>query len=110
MDWLRRIRNFHRLTQREVAERVGISTASYSSIERGRIPSVPVAKAIAEELGFDWMKFYDGIEERIVDDLYIPPKRQYQKEAPRQEDSDWWLIQMEEDIIASRRLGHRKRK
>lgn len=57
--WLKTMRNDQGLTQKEVAEKVGILQQTYNYIETGkRRPSVEKAKKIAEVLGFDWTLFY----------------------------------------------------
>lgn len=57
---LEAIRREKNMTQKEVAEAVGITQVSYSNIENGkRRPSVSTAKRIAAVLGFDWTEFYD---------------------------------------------------
>lgn len=58
--WLIDMRDAAGLSQKTVAERVGVSQPSYCNIENGeRRPSVETAKAIATVLGFDWTRFYD---------------------------------------------------
>ena len=48
------------LTQKEVADKVGITRQMYSCVENGkRRPSVEVAKKIAEVLDIEWTKFFD---------------------------------------------------
>lgn len=48
------------ISQREVAERAGITQAFYCEIEKGKKkPSVDMAKRIAEVLGFEWTKFFE---------------------------------------------------
>lgn len=50
------------LSQYAVAEAAGISQSYYASIEtgeRGKPLGVPIAKAIASGLGFDWTMFYE---------------------------------------------------
>lgn len=57
------------LKQAFVAERVGISQAHYSSIERGRDnPSIPTLEAIAQVLGVSAVNFWS-------DDLNPPIPR-----------------------------------
>ena len=72
--WLVEIRKAARKSQQAVADAAGISQTYYAGIEtgtRGKPLGVPVAKAIAGALGFDWKKFYDEDENaRTVDDLY----------------------------------------
>lgn len=46
-------------SQADVAQACGISQQHYCNIELGmRTPSVPLAKAIAGALGFNWQRFY----------------------------------------------------
>lgn len=57
---LRAVRREKRMTQRELAERVGCVRGHISSIENGRVhPSVDMAKAIGKVLGFEWTRFYE---------------------------------------------------
>ncbi len=58
--WVIQKRKKKGFSQKETAEKVGISQPSYCDIEHGKInPSVKTAKAIAEVLGFDWTKFFE---------------------------------------------------
>lgn len=60
MDWLKEIRISQRLLQEQVAAAAGIERAYYSMIETGkRKPSVAIAQAIANVLGFAWTKFFE---------------------------------------------------
>lgn len=60
MDWLKEIRISQRLLQEQVAAAAGIERAYYSMIETGkRKPSVNVAQAIANILGFEWTRFFE---------------------------------------------------
>ena len=54
-DWLKKLREEKGMSQEDVARETGmISRCHYTNIENGdRAPSVPVAKKIAETLGFD---------------------------------------------------------
>lgn len=62
-NWLEAIRKERGLSQKQAAEKVGISQPSFCDIENGKKnPAVDTAKAIAAVLGFDWTRFYD--EER----------------------------------------------
>lgn len=56
---IQKIRLDRKMTQQQVADAAGIKQPSYANIERGRQPSVKVAKAIAEVLNFDWTLFYE---------------------------------------------------
>ncbi|EAD1138756.1 XRE family transcriptional regulator [Listeria monocytogenes] len=59
--WLQEIRNKKNISQRDIANKVGISRVTYTSYELGsRNPSVDVAKRIADELGFNWTLFFDN--------------------------------------------------
>ena len=61
-EWLVKARSEKGMSQYEVAEKANISQSYYSGIEtetRGRPLNVPIAKAIASVLGFDWTRFYD---------------------------------------------------
>ncbi|WP_221039082.1 helix-turn-helix transcriptional regulator [Gelria sp. Kuro-4] len=55
-----RARKKARLTQKQLAELVGIERSTYAHIERGRSPSFQVALAIA------------GVLRRPVEDLFLP--------------------------------------
>lgn len=58
--WLRSIRIKKGMSQKEIAEMVGIAQPSYWKIECGQCnPSVDTAKRIASVLNFDWTKFFD---------------------------------------------------
>ena len=58
--WLKEIREQKGLVMKVVADAAGISECYYSQIEGGsRNASVPVAKKIAEALGFSWQKFFE---------------------------------------------------
>lgn len=60
MNWLREKRNEKNLKQEQIAAAVGIERAYYSLIENGkRMPSVKVAKGIADYMNFDWTMFYN---------------------------------------------------
>ena len=57
--WLRTIRQMKRMTEKQVADAVGIAQPFYHRIEmQGQNPSVRTAKAIAALLGFDWTLFF----------------------------------------------------
>lgn len=63
-DWLVAIRKERGMTQKYVAEKIGLAQASYCTIEKGRTnPTVNTAKAIAAVLGFDWTLFYEDEKE-----------------------------------------------
>lgn len=61
-SWLKREReNAGRLTQEEVADRIGVARTTYAMIEQGnRNPSVDLAIKIAKFYGFDWTIFFDN--------------------------------------------------
>lgn len=64
-DWLIKIRKESGKSQYAVAEESGISQSYYAGIEtgdRGKPLGVPIAKAIAKSLNFDWTKFYEESE------------------------------------------------
>ena len=57
--WLKRIREEKCLTQASVAERCNISQQFFAATEIGeKTPSVKIAKAIGNALGFDWTLFF----------------------------------------------------
>lgn len=61
-EWLRIIRKDRKMSEKDVADAVGISQPNYHRIEAGQQnPSVQTAKRIADVLGFYWAKFYDKI-------------------------------------------------
>ena len=69
--WLVEIRKAAKKSQQAVADAAGISQTYYAGIEtgaRGKPLGVPVAKAIAGALGFDWTWFYD--EEKSAFPVY----------------------------------------
>ena len=48
------------LTQKMVADMVGITQGTYSNIEKGKkTPSVKLAKKLADVLGVAWTAFYE---------------------------------------------------
>ena len=58
-SWLRAIRQMKGLSEKAVAEAVGIAQPVYHRYETGEgTPSVPTAKKIGMLLGFDWTLFY----------------------------------------------------
>ncbi|PWV92010.1 DNA-binding XRE family transcriptional regulator [Paenibacillus cellulosilyticus] len=57
--WLKEKRQRLSLTQDAIAERIGITRASYAHFETGRrTPAPRVAKRLAETMGFDWDIFF----------------------------------------------------
>lgn len=58
-SWLRYMRETKCMSEKRVADLVGISQPAYHTIETGdRNPSVQTAQKIAQVLGFDWTMFY----------------------------------------------------
>lgn len=51
------------LTQKQLADLVGVDRTTISKIENGIRPSVNSAKKIAQILGLDWTIFFDSDEE-----------------------------------------------
>lgn len=65
---LKAIRLDRKMTQNELAEKVGVVRQNISNIECGLTkPSVKTAKAIAEVLGFLWTDFFSD-NEAIIND------------------------------------------
>ena len=61
--WLKNIRIEKGMTQKFVAEGVGITQPSYHQIESGENnPTIETAKKIAAVLGFDWTMFFPDKE------------------------------------------------
>ena len=59
-EWLIAFRKAKGLTQKELAEAIGVSQISLSTYEQGiRTPKPQAAKKIARVLGFEWTKFYE---------------------------------------------------
>ena len=59
-NWLKEIRRKKGWTLKRAAAEIGISATYLDKIERGeRGCRVPVAKRIADTLGFDWQKFFE---------------------------------------------------
>lgn len=57
--WLRELRINAGLSQKEMAQRVGVTAQFYNYVENGkRRPSFEVAEKIAEILCFDWTLFF----------------------------------------------------
>lgn len=66
-NWLVNIRKDAHKSQQAVADEAGISQSYYAGIEignRGKPLAVPIAKAIAGVLGFDWTRFYDESDDK----------------------------------------------
>lgn len=61
MRKLKELRVGRGMTQKELADKVGITREYLSDLERGKYEcSVKVARLIAKELGVDWTGIYDG--------------------------------------------------
>ena len=59
-DWLIDLRDKANLTQKEMANELGISQQHYSRIELGILNAKPkIAKQIAQILNFNWTIFYE---------------------------------------------------
>ena len=48
-----------KITQQELANKVGVTRQMISAIEKGARPSVKTAQKIANALSFDWTRFYE---------------------------------------------------
>ncbi len=59
MQIMREKRMSARLTQGELAYRVGVDRTTISKIERGVRPSVETAQKIGQCLGFNWTLFFE---------------------------------------------------
>lgn len=72
---LRKIRKEHSLTQKELAEKVGISPQTYNTYEkRGSVPTLPVLEKIAKILGVsvDYLK-----DDHTDSEIYLTLAKQY---------------------------------
>ncbi len=59
-EWLIESRNRKQLTQKDVADNIGITRQMISAIENGTAsPSVSVAQSIGKLLDFEWTKFFE---------------------------------------------------
>ncbi|WP_139491817.1 helix-turn-helix transcriptional regulator [Brevibacillus dissolubilis] len=58
-QWLIELRTKKNMTHDSVAQLTDITRSYYTKIENGVVPSVRVAKRIAQVLGFDWSRFYE---------------------------------------------------
>lgn len=59
-SWLIKYRKQCGLSQKALADKVGIAQPSLSSIESGKTnPKPTTAKRIAQVLGFDWTQFFN---------------------------------------------------
>lgn len=62
-EWLIAIRQSKGISQKEMAERIGISAPSYNTIEHGKTnPRVATAQKIAGILGIPWTRFFEDPE------------------------------------------------
>lgn len=66
MENLRKARLAKKLSQKELADELGVTTATISRYESGerKLP-VETAKRIAEILGVDWYTLFDEKEQKI---------------------------------------------
>ncbi|NGQ93644.1 helix-turn-helix transcriptional regulator [Brevibacillus sp. SYP-B805] len=62
--WLVTEREKRKMTQERVAELAGIERSYYTKIENGTVPSVKVAKRIANVFGIDWTRFFESDADR----------------------------------------------
>lgn len=61
--WLFDLRKKANLTQKQVAESIGVTRECYTQIELDkRGPGVETAKKIGTLFKFDWTRFYEGNE------------------------------------------------
>lgn len=59
-DWLKEKRTKSKMTQEQVAMKVGVARTTYAMYEQGeRDPSVGVAVKIGEVLRFKWTLFFE---------------------------------------------------
>lgn len=64
--WMVEARDQKKLTQQQVAEKIGVTRQLISAIENGTAsPGVPVAQAIGEILEVPWVQFYEKKEATI---------------------------------------------
>ena len=60
-SWLKELRVHKNFTRKKLANVVNVDVTSIAKYEQGeRRPSPEVAQRIADVLGFDWTKFFDG--------------------------------------------------
>lgn len=60
-DWLRKARTARGMTQQEGAVAMGITRSYYCLIENSKkTPAPQLAIKIAEYLGVEWSRFYEG--------------------------------------------------
>lgn len=82
-QWLKQMRVKAKKSQQSVANEAGISQSYYAGIEdgsRGKPVSVPIAKAIASALHFDWTRFYSN-EDGSETSIYRTERREQTKMA-----------------------------
>lgn len=62
--WLIALRKAKNMTQEQLANKCGISRTMITHIENGNsTPSVETAQAIANVLGFNWIRFFEPDQE-----------------------------------------------
>jgi transcriptional regulator with XRE-family HTH domain len=61
-DRVRTIRIAQGWTQKELADRIGVTHGTISMVEAGRRPSVRLAKRFERVLGVDWTEFFADLE------------------------------------------------
>lgn len=70
---LKKLRKDQRLTQRQVADAVGLKPGSYCDIENGKKGTKPAtAQKIAAVLGFEWTEFYEENPHGETEDSAAP--------------------------------------
>lgn len=57
-QWLTDVRKEKKISQEEIAQKVGVTRQMISAIENGTTPSVKTAQKIASVLDFDWTLFF----------------------------------------------------
>ena len=59
-EWLVKVRKEKSRTQKQIADKVGVTRQMIGAIEKGTAtPRPSIAKRIAEILDFDWTLFYE---------------------------------------------------
>lgn len=66
---LRELRDQHRLTTREVGERLGISHGYVSKIENGKIPSLTILNKLCELYRIDIAELFDSKKIEVPEEL-----------------------------------------
>lgn len=93
MNELQELRKSAGLTQRQVAERVGLNVHTYGSYERGdRVPDYKTMDWIREELGAAGYRFPDGVENVTVEPAVAGRTPQHDTPAPMSRVLDWRLL------------------